>query len=222
VAGGLVASLFTFALLPGSVRDEIDVELLTNDLSAGRERFLTNVFEDDDFSVPGDLHFVEVAGFDPSGWNEYEIQWLPSRVRWLLNGVLVREENDTLPDAPSTVRLNFWAPSATFPDAYDAKLQPASSVKANQTFHYEIDFVEVERLTPVPSLSKHGLLGLALLLLVAGTAQRRSRRRTIRRTETCVAASAERMKHRAFLCPGELLNTLGHEHGAGERVVAAR
>lgn len=167
VPGGLVASVFTFALLPGPVRDEIDVELLSNDVAAGRERFLTNVFSNDDFSAPGDLEFVSVADFDPTAWNEYEIQWLPDRVRWLLNGAAVREEASTVPDDPATVRLNFWAPSDTFPDAYDAALQPVATPEANQTFYYEIDLVEVRRLTAVPSLSTNGLVGLALLLLLA-------------------------------------------------------
>jgi beta-glucanase (GH16 family) len=174
VPGGLVASLFTFALLPGPVRDEIDVELLSNDLALGRERFLTNVFADDDFSVPGDLEFVSVAGFDPAAWNTYEIQWLPDRVRWLLNGVAVREESGTVPDDPATVRLNLWAPSDTFPDAYDAALQPVATPEANQTFYHEIDFVEVRRLASVPSLSTKGLLGLVLLLVLGRQKQRLS------------------------------------------------
>lgn len=148
VPGGLVASLFTFALLPGAVRDEIDVELLTNDVAAGRPRLLTNLFEDDGFGVAGNLRLVAPPGFDATHWNEYEIQWLPDRVRWLLNGALVREETGTVPDDPASVRLNFWAPSETFAKAYDASLQPAATPEENRTFFYEIDSVDVRRLVP--------------------------------------------------------------------------
>jgi hypothetical protein len=59
VSRGMVASLFSYATR-GGVRDEIDFEILTNDVA--RQRILTNVFDNDPFSVPGLVQFVPLAG----------------------------------------------------------------------------------------------------------------------------------------------------------------
>ena len=77
--GGLVAGFFTWGY-DGTVRDEIDIEVLTNDL--GGNRFLTNVYNDDTFNGAGDVAFVTIPGFDMTAWNSYEILWLPDRIQW--------------------------------------------------------------------------------------------------------------------------------------------
>ena len=80
--GGLVGALFSFVFLPPDRRDEIDIELLSNDLVASEERVLTNVFEDDDFSQPVAKAFAPVAGLDLSAFNTYTVRWSPDRVEW--------------------------------------------------------------------------------------------------------------------------------------------
>ena len=40
------------------------IELLSNDLHDGTERLLTNAFDDEDFTSPGDFQFVDVP-IDP-------------------------------------------------------------------------------------------------------------------------------------------------------------
>lgn len=144
VPSGLVSSLFSF-VTDGTVRDEIDFELLSNDLNAGRPRVLTNVFDNDDFAQPGDKQFADVPGLDLTQFNTFAVEWLPDRVRWLVNGQLVRETTATVPDQPMNVRLNFWGPDANFAEAFDAGLQPAASAGANQAYYYEVDSVEVRR-----------------------------------------------------------------------------
>lgn len=142
IPGGIVGSLFSYVTQNGT-HDEIDVELLTNDI--GVNRVLTNVFNDDDFSVPGRPQFVTPPGLVLTQFNLYEFEWLPDRVRWKINGQVVREEFSNLPDQPMPVRLNLWAPTADFADAFNAALQPASTASANQRFFYEVDFVEVRQ-----------------------------------------------------------------------------
>ena len=167
--GGLVGALFSFVFLPPDRRDEIDVELLSNDLVASEERILTNVFEDDDFSQSGAKAFAPVAGLDLSAFNTYAVRWLPDRVKWFVNGALVREETTPVPDDPMNVRLNFWAPDMFFVEAYDASLQPAAAEQDNETYFYEVDYVEIRRvLVNTPSLSAPGLLLAALALGAAG------------------------------------------------------
>lgn len=138
IPGGMVASLFSYATR-GGVRDEIDFELLTND--SANNRVLTNVFKADGFNVPGRPQFV--SGASLTEFNELEVDWFSDRIRWKVNGRVVREELDRIPDQPMTIRLNFWAPAADFPEAFDASLRPASSARDNQIFFYEVDYVEI-------------------------------------------------------------------------------
>jgi hypothetical protein len=129
VPGGLVASVFSYMTQSG-VRDEIDVELLSNDLAA--PRLLTNVFDDNDFSHPGHPVFATIPGFLLTDFNLYQVDWLPDRVRWRVNGVVVREDLVNVPDDPMSIRLNLWAPASTFAAAYNASLQPVDNAAANQ------------------------------------------------------------------------------------------
>jgi beta-glucanase (GH16 family) len=140
VPGGLVASVFSYMTQSG-VRDEIDVELLSNDLAA--PRLLTNVFDDNDFSHPGHPAFATIPGFSLTDFNLYQVDWLPDRVRWRVNGIVIREDLVNVPDDPMSIRLNLWAPAATFAAAYNASLQPVDNAAANQTSYYEVDFIEV-------------------------------------------------------------------------------
>jgi hypothetical protein len=179
VPGGVVGSVFSYVFLPAIPgHDEIDFELLGNDVVASRERVLTNVFDDADFSQPGDPLFVGRPGLDPSAFHLYEVRWLPGRVEWWVDGERVRVETETVPDAPQNVRLNFWAPDAFFADAYDAALQPATSPGENQTWYYEVDFVEVRRLAaPLPGVGAPALWGLLALAGASLWAVRRRLRR---------------------------------------------
>ena len=157
--GGLVGGFFAWGF-DGVIRDEIIIELLTND--QGAERFLTNLYNDADFSGPGDSAFVMIPGYDMTNWNTYEIRWLPDRIQWFLNGMQVRELVSTVAGHPSEVRLNIWAPNAFFSDAFNAALQPTSSAADNQQYQLEIDYVRVSAV-PLPAafwLFGSGLLGL--------------------------------------------------------------
>jgi beta-glucanase (GH16 family) len=138
--GGLVASLFSYALT-GGVRDEIDFELLTNDYS----RVLTNVFQADGFSTGG--RPVYVSGIDASGFNELTIEWRATQIRWKVNGVIVRELVERVPLTPMSIRLNLWAPASDFAAAFNPSLQPSATAGGNQTYFYDVDWVEVRRLS---------------------------------------------------------------------------
>jgi beta-glucanase (GH16 family) len=171
IPGGLVGSLFSFVFLPSiSGHDEIDFELLSNDVIASGERVLTNVFDDDDFSQPGDKSFANVAGLDLTAFHDYEIRWYVDRVEWFVDGDLIRTETDTVPDDPQNIRLNFWAPDAFFTEAYDAALVPADALESNDIYYYDVDFVEIRRLSEsVPATRWVGWLALAGLMLLART-----------------------------------------------------
>ena len=124
-----------------------------NNVEAGESpRVLTNVFADDP-PGRGDPAFISVDNLDLTEFNTFRIEWLPEEVRWFVNGNLIRTEaaftgdlDVNVPETPLNLHLNFWAPAAEFADAFDNSLQPAFSVAADQSFFYEIDFVQVEQL----------------------------------------------------------------------------
>ncbi len=127
------------------------------------------MFEDDGFSQPGAKAFATVAGLDLSAFNTYTVRWSQDRVEWFVNGAFVREEVATVPDDPTNVRLNFWAPDMFFVEAYDASLQPAAAEEDNEIYFYEVDYVEIRRVVVnAPSLNARGLLLAALAIGAAG------------------------------------------------------
>lgn len=131
---GLVGSLFSY-VSDGRTHDEIDFELLS---SGGKT--LTNFFAGEPFSAAGRPAFV--ANGSPTDFRTFEINWFPDRVVWKIDGRPVREEAVRLTTAMS-IRLNFWAPSADFAEAYDSQLQPANNARENKTYQYAVDFVEI-------------------------------------------------------------------------------
>ena len=180
---GLVAAMFLFdstEVRPNQfLFNEIDFEFLTNDINnvdtGESPRVLTNVFADDP-PGRGDPAFISVDNLDLTEFNTFRIEWLPEEVRWFVNGNLIRTEaaftgdlDVNIPETPLNLHLNFWAPAAEFADAFDNSLQPTFSLAADQSFFYEIDFVQVEQLQPtsVPELGASfgvilgaGLIGL--------------------------------------------------------------
>lgn len=160
---GMVASLFSFTIRDGDgdgditvadPHDEIGFEFLTNSIDNALQNsntnptVLTNVFADDPLGA-GDGEFVPVPdSVNIEEFNTFRIEWLPDRVRWFINDVAVREEIDTVPDEAMDIRLNFWAPAPEFPQAFDGSLQPASNEGNNETFFYDVDFVQIESILP--------------------------------------------------------------------------
>lgn len=167
VPAGLVGGFFSYVFLPPDRRDEIDFELLSNDLVAGQERVLTNVFDDDDFSQPGVKSFAVVSGLDLGAFNTYAVLWQSNRIEWFVNGESVREETVKVPDDPMTVRLNFWAPDSNFAEAYSAALTPAVTEPENEIYFFEVDYVEIRRVPPLPVAGLRSPLALALALVAA-------------------------------------------------------
>jgi hypothetical protein len=142
---GIVGALFLFET-DGLVRDEIDVELLSRDLRLDLARFLTNVFQDDPFDQAGRKAFAAVEGRGLGDFHRYRIEWSLDRIRWLVDGVVVRELHDDVPDQPMNARLNVWVPDAGFAEAYDGSLQPVAEARLNETWILEIDEVLIVRL----------------------------------------------------------------------------
>lgn len=147
---GLAASFFTRAFDTGA-RDEISLDVLSNDILDSEERIRTATSNDEALGQSANAAFSTASGLIATGFNTYRIEWFPDRVDWFVNDVLVRSETGTIPDDPMNFGLSLFAPDSTFTDAFDATLQPAATSAANETYFFEVDFVEIRR--PVRDLT---------------------------------------------------------------------
>ena len=155
LARGIIDSVFLFTP-DRSIRDEIDFELLSNFIEDAQSEdsepsIFINVFDNDDLSQRGDFEVVDLGnvvgleGFDLTDFNTFRIEWLQDKVVWKINGITIREEFTTVPDEDMSIFLNTWANG--FPEAFDDSLIPTDNLQFNQTFFYDIGYVQVEALT---------------------------------------------------------------------------
>ena len=153
---GLVTSLFTYAYDNQTrTSDELDIEILSKQVSAtsGGDPVLFTTWNDWNEASPtyGDgIHHwstnVFRAGLDVNAWHTYVIRWLPGKTEWLIDGVVVASTTKAQPDANTPVRLNFWAPTSSWTDAYSSTLKPARKASLNVRYYYDVDWVEVRQL----------------------------------------------------------------------------
>jgi hypothetical protein len=175
--GGLVGSLLTFGPL-GEQRGEIDFELSSNDLNATEPRVVTQVFDHSRNSnrTPDARQLSSVAGLSLDAFHVYRIEWFPSRVTWLIDGEFVREETETVPKVPQSLRLHFFAPNASFREGHNGTLTPAATPEENEIYFFEVDWVKIRR--PVPLWTRLrpwigvGLVGLAGLIAATAIVRR--------------------------------------------------
>lgn len=149
---GLVTSFFQYGY-DGLRSDEIDFEFVTNrtndDVNYPSGDPVLTVPWNESHQCP--LYIIP-DGLDLTQWNTFRIYWYPSErlVRWIWidpnkGEIHLRSETraNCIPDEPMAVYFNFWAPTADWMAAYDASLEPASDPSMNETYLYEIDYVEV-------------------------------------------------------------------------------
>src|SRR5262249_45369744 len=138
---GLVGGFFGYSFNNNTGLDnELDDELLGNDAAAGRNRLETNVYANQPLGA-GNGQFVPVS--DLTSFHIYRIEWFPDKVRWFIDGQLVREDTAHIPIGSLALHLNVWAPASDWSDAYAASLQPTSNPAANVTYDVDVDYVRV-------------------------------------------------------------------------------
>ena len=77
IPGGLVGTFFSYSTYTTNnnvARDEIDFELLSNDIVAGQDRVLTNVFDNANFSQAGTPIYTSIPGLDLTQFNTFRIE----------------------------------------------------------------------------------------------------------------------------------------------------
>ncbi len=164
---GLVTSFFLYGWdQPNLDSDEIDFEFLSTQIND--DPVLTNTWND---SYPKEM-YVQPDGVNLSDWQTFIIYWFPGehRVDWKwINPVTTEEEwlrteDDAffVPDEPMQLYFNFWAPGPGWPDAYCDELQPVDDIALDQTFRYQVDYVEFR--VPEPMTCTFLAAGAGLLL----------------------------------------------------------
>ena len=158
---GIVCSLFSYVFrnLGGGIieQDEIDWEFVTNQINGRTQPIVaTNVYVDEFLGAGSPVLVGLPNAVILDAWNTFRIEWYSNRVRWLVNGQLVFERTDRVPDDAMSVRLNFWAPDTGWTAAYSSDISATTNPALNQTFSYFVDYVTVWRL---PGLSTADLDG---------------------------------------------------------------
>ncbi|MGC4005143.1 MAG: glycoside hydrolase family 16 protein [Pirellulales bacterium] len=165
VPAGLVGGFFLYTP-PSTFADEIDFELLTkqivanpsnnpilttswNDWQAPGATLRDGVHHQDNTTLPSFL--AGVPGLDLTQFNTFTIAWLPDRIDWLINGNLISSWSDALPDAPMTVRLNFWRPRPRNFFRRRSTQVWSEPCCTGSTYTMEVDYVEVAAI-PEPTV----------------------------------------------------------------------
>ena len=141
--GGIVAGIFPFGGNAQS-HNEIDWEALTNLYVAGIKKVQTNVYADEPLGG-GHPSFVKIAS-SLTKFHTYRIEWLQDKVRWLVDGKVVRVEKNYVPDGAMQLHLNIWAPDSGWTAAYNPALQPTTNPGANQSFTFDVAYAKVQKL----------------------------------------------------------------------------
>jgi hypothetical protein len=172
--GGMIAGFFSYEQFPSGVarepHDEIDFEIITTQMA----KISTNVFQHQKSGTP--LSFAVDGGLAMD--HVYRFEWLPSVVRWFVDGKLIREETTHVPTKPQQLHINLWgAPQTdppnggpwgknpgdpTGPNITDPSLLIAPNQAANKSYYFDVDYVKVERLqTLVGDGAHNNMLGTA-------------------------------------------------------------
>ncbi|KAH7361501.1 concanavalin A-like lectin/glucanase domain-containing protein [Plectosphaerella cucumerina] len=107
------AGVITGFILLSDVKDEIDYEWVGVDLETVQTNYYFQGITD--YTQSKNLTLTDTF----STWHEYEIQWTPDKITWLINGQVgrVKERKDTwnatsqqwlFPQTPARVQLSLW------------------------------------------------------------------------------------------------------------------
>ena len=129
-----------------NLHDEIDFELLGNDASSNANRVQTNIYANQPLGA-GDPIFEPDNGL--TSFHTYRIEWRTTSVRWFIDGTLVREDTQNVPQGALALHMNIWAPASDWTQAYSNGLQPTNSATTDQTYTADVDYARVTQLAPL-------------------------------------------------------------------------
>lgn len=140
---GVVCGIFLYAKpksTANTLHDEIDFELLSND----PYKVSTNIYGNESLGIGHPAAFEYNYG-SATDFHDYTIDWLPGRVSWYVDDVLIRTvtNQSPIPVGPMYLHLNVWVPGSDFSTAYNPNLHWTNSASSNQTYYLIVDSVTV-------------------------------------------------------------------------------
>jgi uncharacterized membrane protein len=140
---GTVAGIFLFARKSDidTLHDEIDFELLGNQPN----KISTNIYSNEPLGDGHPMSYPHPTG-SITDYHVYEIQWLPNKVTWLIDDIVVRTNTDNIPTGAMQLHFNMWVPYKTWKEAHSFSLQPTSLPKDNRVYTLNVDWVKIHRL----------------------------------------------------------------------------
>jgi hypothetical protein len=141
VDGGIVGGIFLYDLTTGTNHDEIDFEMVTNNPN----QIHTNIYANEQLGAghPDSTYFQNSSITE---YHTYVIEWLPSKVSWLVDGNIIRTNIDRIPAGPMRFHFNMWVPAKEWQSAYNEKLQPTRSRDSNKIYSMIVDFIRIDSL----------------------------------------------------------------------------
>jgi len=161
VPGGTVSGFFLYGLKPnGTLHDEIDFELLSNDTT----HFSTNIYGNEPLGAGHPIAYPYAIG-SATNPHTYQIQWYTNRVIWSVDGVVVRAvtTQSPIPQGPMYLHLNMWVPDRLFSTAYNTNLNYTTVASDNQIYTTYVRSVDVQRIQ-VPMLTSINVAPVTVLL----------------------------------------------------------
>ncbi len=143
LVAGVVGGLFSYSDFTGINHDEIDFEALSNTPN----QVHTNDYANEPLGV-GHPQFTTIST-PLTVEHTYRIEWFPNAIRWFVDGQLVREQTDHIPQNPMALRLDIYAPAAEWADAFSGELKPVTIASANTAYFFDIDSVRIAQLPQI-------------------------------------------------------------------------
>lgn len=121
---GRNAAFFAFTgAVHGQPHDEIDFEMLTREPDL---LWINRYVGGNDFGAGEEKTFAP----DQGGYVDVAFVWEPDRLRWYINGELVREETDGIPTHAMKIYFSHWG-SNSFPNWMGRFAEPDGTVEMN-------------------------------------------------------------------------------------------
>ncbi len=144
IPAGVIGGIFLYSPPVNSsntLHDEIDFELFSSDPN----HVWTNIYGHEPLGTGHPVSYPFPSG-SATDYHIYQIRWLPDRVSWYIDNVLLRTvTNDSpIPAGPMYVHLNMWVPGSDVVAAYNPNLLWTTLPGNNQTFSMRVDSVTVQ------------------------------------------------------------------------------